>query len=267
MFNFFQRFQNFQKAQRQQLLQSQSPQLVQPIQRIESTHQLQLGDNAVVFTLRKSPKARNLRLSISPERGLLVTTPLRCSEKRALQFVEQNVTWIAKQLAKQSQKPNYKFNFLDGTAKYLGEDCQIVVSIGLRDYASLADGKFSLNVRQREEKNCRRALTGFYKREARKLFEQRVAIHAAALNVAAQRIAIRGQTTKWGSCSHRGNLNFNWKLAMAPLHVIDYLVIHELSHLKHFNHSKQFWATVEQFCPGYNLCEEWLKQNSALLSF
>ncbi len=252
MFNFFQQFQQVQR-----------PQSPQPV---ESAQQLPLNGRDVSFTLRKSPKARNLRLSIS-QRGLLVTAPLHCSEKRALQFVGQNTKWIAKQLEKQVQKPSYKFNFLDGTAKYLGEDCQIIISAGVRDYASLRDNKFSLRLRQREEKNCRKALTGFYKREARKLFEQRISLYAAAMKVAAKNVAIRGQTTKWGSCSTRGNLNFNWKLVMAPLYVVDYLIIHELSHLKHFNHSKAFWQAVEQYCPGHNLCEEWLEKNSALLLF
>ncbi len=234
---------------------------------IESTRQVKFSNKEISFTLRRSPKARNIKISVSGKSGLLVTIPMRASEERALQFLEQNKNWVEKQLNRQAQKPTYNFNFLSGTAKYLGEDCQIDVDIGLRDYAALANGRVILQLRQREEKNAKRALTRFYKRQARKIFEERTVIHAAALNVATQRIAIRGQTTKWGSCSHRGNLNFNWKLVMAPLHVIDYLIIHELSHLKHFNHGEQFWQTVEQFCPGYNLCEEWLEKNSALLAF
>ncbi|MFH0713874.1 MAG: SprT family zinc-dependent metalloprotease [Candidatus Micrarchaeota archaeon] len=239
---------------------------------VEITKELLLGGKVIPITLRRSRKSRNLRLSVS--RGKIkLTMPLRASEARAMQFATENQQWLARKLAEENEKPSYSFNFLDGsTAKYLGEDCQIVVSAGLRDYATLSsdesNGKrFNLKLKRYEEQRARKALTGFYKREARKLFEERVALHAAALQVQAGDIAIRGQTTKWGSCSKRGNLNFNWKLAMAPLYVIDYLIIHELSHLKHFNHSKAFWQTVEQFCPGHNTCEEWLEKNNNLLSF
>lgn len=238
---------------------------------VETTKELLLEGKTISITLRRSRKSRNLRLSVSHGKVKL-TMPLRASEDRAMQFAAENSAWLAKKLAEEAAKPDYSFNFLDGsTAKYLGEDCQIAVSAGLRDYATLVEGesgnKFNLKLKRYEEQRARKALTGFYKREARKLFEERVALHAAALQVEAGDIAIRGQTTKWGSCSKRGNLNFNWKLAMAPLYVIDYLVIHELAHLKHFNHSKAFWQTVEQFCPGHNTCEEWLEKNNNLLSF
>jgi predicted metal-dependent hydrolase len=79
-------------------------------------------------------------------------------------------------------------------------------------------------------------------------------------------MSIREQKTRWGSCSKKGNLNFNWKLIMSPPWVIDYVVIHEICHLRHLNHSKEYWALVEYYMPEYKSAREWLKKNGAKLA-
>jgi predicted metal-dependent hydrolase len=78
-------------------------------------------------------------------------------------------------------------------------------------------------------------------------------------------IRIKGQKTLWGSCSSKGNLNFNWKVAFAPRKVVDYLIIHELSHLRLMNHSKSFWQIVEKYMPEYKTQQKWLKEHNYLL--
>ena len=92
-------------------------------------------------------------------------------------------------------------------------------------------------------------------------FPRRVAHFAAILKVSYGRIAIRTQRTKWGSCSSKGNLNFNVLLMLAPPEVLDYIVVHELCHRKHLNHSAAFWAEVERIMPDYRERERWLKEN------
>lgn len=105
----------------------------------------------------------------------------------------------------------------------------------------------------------------FYRRMARDVIEQRCNYYSRLMNVNYNRIAIRDQKTRWGSCSSKKNLNFNWRLIMAPAGVLDYVVVHELSHLKEMNHSKRFWREVEQVMPEYKKYNNWLKENGHIL--
>ncbi|HEX7557121.1 MAG TPA: M48 family metallopeptidase, partial [Leptolinea sp.] len=90
-------------------------------------------------------------------------------------------------------------------------------------------------------------------------------IRAKQIGVQPASISIRSQRTRWGSCSTRGTLSFNWRLIMAPPEVLDYVVVHELAHLKERNHSKKFWAVVALYCPHYLKYRAWLKQNQAAM--
>lgn len=101
--------------------------------------------------------------------------------------------------------------------------------------------------------------------EARRRFTDRARHYAAAMGVAFNRIFIKDQRTLWGSCSRQGNLNFNWRVVRAPAEVLDYLVVHELAHLREMNHSKRFWKVVESHCPGYREHRKWLRVNAQTL--
>lgn len=100
-------------------------------------------------------------------------------------------------------------------------------------------------------------------KQARRYIPERVAHYAARMGVTYGRITIRNQKTRWGSCSSKGNLNFNCLLMLAPAQVVDYVVIHELCHRLHMNHSSAFWITVEKYMPDYALWRKWLKANGA----
>ncbi len=103
------------------------------------------------------------------------------------------------------------------------------------------------------------------RQKAREILSSSVEYWSSQMGVRYGRIAIREQRTRWGSCSQKGNLNFNWKLVLAPPEVRDYVVIHELCHLSHLNHSKEFWARVGKFCPEYKIQRRWLRENGHTL--
>jgi predicted metal-dependent hydrolase len=120
--------------------------------------------------------------------------------------------------------------------------------------------KLRLDVRGVSELEARRA--------ARELVSMLVDEEAGALGVEAGRIQIRDQRTRWGSCSARGNLSFNWRLVLAPFEVLDYVVVHEVCHLREANHSRRFWRLVESRRPGWRDQRDWLNEHGPeLLAF
>lgn len=114
---------------------------------------------------------------------------------------------------------------------------------------------------QQEKKQLTQQQREHYLDQAMQVFPERVRYYAEQMGVTYNRICLREQKTRWGSCSSRKNLNFNWKLIMMPPEILDYVVVHELSHLVEMNHSKRFWAVVEKYYPQYEKAKAWLKAN------
>lgn len=104
-------------------------------------------------------------------------------------------------------------------------------------------------------------LEDWYRERAREVLTERARHWSQLIGVRYRRISVKDQRTLWGSCSKSGNLNFNWRLIMAPLAVLDYLVIHELSHLREMNHSKRFWRLVSTCCPDHKTPRRWLREH------
>ncbi len=113
----------------------------------------------------------------------------------------------------------------------------------------------------------REALRGWYAAQAKRVFPERVAHWSERMGLKdrVRRVFIKDQRSLWGSCSQAGNLNFNWRVVQAPPAVLDYLVIHELAHLREMNHSKRFWAHVSEHCPDYKLHRKWLREQARAL--
>ena len=116
-----------------------------------------------------------------------------------------------------------------------------------------------------QAKEVQDALLGWYRKQAQVWILRRVHYYQNIMNESVGRITLKNQKTRWGSCSSARNLNFNWRLVMAPIEVLDYVVVHELCHLKQMNHSKAFWNEVEKVLPDYGIRKKWLdKQRISL---
>ena len=109
-------------------------------------------------------------------------------------------------------------------------------------------------------------LKQWYRIQAAKLIKERLDRWGDRLNVGYNRVTIRGQKTRWGSCSHKGNLSFNWRLLMVPEPVLNYVIIHELAHIKEMNHSKKFWQLVTEHCPHWREHRKWLRVHESALT-
>ena len=114
---------------------------------------------------------------------------------------------------------------------------------------------------EKERELIKEMLTKWYKDSFGDIVRERIEKYSPELNVAPAKIFIKNQKTRWGSCSTKGNINLNWLLVMTPLEIIDYVIVHELSHLKVINHSQEFWTLVESILPDYKERRKWLKEN------
>ncbi|NOY79181.1 MAG: M48 family metallopeptidase, partial [Calditrichaeota bacterium] len=124
---------------------------------------------------------------------------------------------------------------------------------------------FDVHLPKMTDPSLNHILEAWFRRQAKALISLEARRLAREFHIAVGRISIRDQKTRWASCSSRGNLNFNWRLLMAPPEVLRYVIIHELTHREQMNHSRKFWSLVAKRCPDYKNHQKWLKENSAKL--
>lgn len=230
--------------------------------------EIQFENQTVFYTLQKSRRARRISLKIDAEKGLRVIIPAHIKVD-VEDILREKQPWIQKHLAKFAPRRQY----ISGEILPLyGRDSllQVAASTETRHVSvSHKDGIFTVKIPAALKPAARRetvrsALESWYRREAKQYIPPETALIAQQLGFVYQAITIRGQKTRWGSCSSRGNLNFNWRLIMAPHSAIEYVIIHELCHLKVPNHSTQFWSLVAQFCPDYAIHVNWLRKHAHL---
>ncbi len=219
--------------------------------------EVQIDGSPVAVTVKVSARARSYRLSLPHGGAPLLTVPKFGRWAEAKAFLDRHTPWLAERLEK-SVKP---VAFVRGAIVPLrGINHRIVPTGKVRGVVEVGehDGERALLVPGDAEHRARR-LTDWLKGEALRELEKRTAIHAATLGVTVKSIVMRSQSTRWGSCSTSGKLNFNWRLILAPPYVLDYVAAHEVAHLVEMNHSDAFWHTVEKALPTMARGRDWLK--------
>lgn len=212
--------------------------------------------------IRRIASARRFTLRVrAATRDALLTMPPRGSLVRAKVFVERHAAWIGARLARLPVPTPFGPG---ATLPLRGVLHEIVHRPGARGTvwieAGAAGGPPLLCVTG-EAPFVARRVQDYLIKEARADLVEAVARHSAKLGVKARRITLRDTTSRWGSCSSSGALNFSWRLVMAPPHVLDYLAAHEVAHLVHMNHSDAFWRVTARLIPDYARAEAWLKGN------
>jgi predicted metal-dependent hydrolase len=230
-----------------------------------------IDGQTTTYTVKRSLRAKRIRLEVRPQTGLTVIVPHYYKIRQLPRLLKSKERWISNNLAKyrhlQSVSAGKEFKSGD-TVPYLGRDLELVKWKNHSGAGSITLEVNTLVVSAKLFKNgiLELALEQWYRTEAAKLISERIDKLSSQMGISYKRIVIRGQKTRWGSCSRKRNLNFNWKLIMAPESVIDYVIIHELTHLKEMNHSKRFWELVVQYCPRWREHKKWLKQHEADLT-
>lgn len=212
-------------------------------------------------TIIRSRKRKSVGIQVLQNATIKVTIPYFFPKFRVTKILEEKEEWIRaaqqKILARQEKKVE-KGNYL-----YLGKSYRLEIRPGQKELIEVSD---KLYIASFNNKFLQKYLTSWYKQQARKIIVERVNHYAKIAGLSFRSIALTSAETRWGSCSNNKTLNFNWKLIMAPMEVIDYVVTHELAHLTELNHSRSFWETVRKMYPLYREYRTWLKRNGHMLT-
>jgi predicted metal-dependent hydrolase len=211
---------------------------------------------------------RTLALQITPDASLIVRAPKKVSEKTIVTFVQKKIKWILRhqKLARESYRPSVKRKFVDGERfLYLGEWHKLFVIQDVTQPLVFDEKKFLLS--ESFLPDAKKLFEQWYRKQAYAAIKDRGRLYAKTAGLSFKRITITGARKRWGSCGPKGTLNFSWRLIMAPMMIVDYVIVHELAHLEVRNHSRKFWEKVRLLFPDYQQAETWLKTNSWLLNF
>jgi len=211
------------------------------------------------YSVRRSRRARRVRVSVEPTGAVVVTLPGRAPERAAAEAVEELRGWIerrrrtlARARAEVAREP--------GTVPWLGESLRLVPQAGRTRVHRRGD---ELLVPARD---AGPALERWYRRSARDELTRRLDAAVARAGTAYGGLTIRGQRTRWASCSAKGHMSFNWRLLLAPAEVVDYVVEHEVAHLEVMDHSPRFWALLESRVPDWRTHAAWLRRYGPTLA-
>jgi predicted metal-dependent hydrolase len=215
---------------------------------------LRIDGRMLEVRVRLNPRARRMIVKVNPTTGeVSVTVPSRRGLSAALEFARGEKDWIARQLAK---APGAVALAPGAALPFRGVRHEIRAAAKGPSPVWVQDG--AIWVRGREVHAPRRVLD-FLKGEARKAFEVRVLDYALRLEVKPSRITVRDTASRWGSCSSARSLSFSWRLILAPDFVLDYVVAHEVAHLREMNHSPRFWAHVKSLVADIDAPQGWLR--------
>ncbi len=227
---------------------------------------INLQAHTMPIIYRRHARARNYVLRLYSNQTVVVTLPRAGSRNFARSFVASRKGWLEKQwrLLQARQVPP---QFLRPGMEILFRGEAVTLNVELeRDQWYLQFGGERARLGEIGG-NLRPALERHLHQLAKHELVSRTRELAAEHQVQIKRVTVRNQKSRWGSCSHSGTISLNWRLIQLPPAVRDYIITHELMHVRELNHSPRFWAAVERVCPDYRLAEEWLKKNSGRVGF
>jgi len=212
-----------------------------------------LAGKHITYILKRSNKRRSIGLQID-DRGLVVSVPFRASEKWLQSVLQEKAQWVVEKLDNWQICEQMETRWDDGEKiDYLGELLTLRVVRGLFSDPAHRRGNalWVFLDHEGQEEHIEQAVTHWYRIEAERMYKERVALYAPLLNVSPRKLKLSTAKTQWGLCTEHGTVTLNLQLIKLPLRLIDYVVVHELSHMREMNHSAAFWKIVESACPDY----------------
>lgn len=207
---------------------------------------------------------KTIALVITEEGKLLVRAPRRASRAQIEAFINEKANWIHTHQARVRARPRpAPMSFQEGdTCPFMGQAVPLHIQTAAKPQLERRAGGFWLAAANPAEAAA--LFQAWYRRQARAVFSERLRLTAARLGLTPAALRISSARTRWGSCSSNGNISLTWRLVMAPVEVIDYVIVHECIHLEVKNHSKAFWQRVAAAYPAYLDAKRWLRENSGL---
>jgi predicted metal-dependent hydrolase len=225
---------------------------------------------SVPYRIRRSDRARHARIEVDAG-GVQVVVPRRFAMRDVAPFVEEKRPWIERTLRRMAasdlEHPPARLED-GGSVPYLGERLRLHVRVEparRRAHVTRRDDVLHVSVSHPGPAAIRKALESWYRRRAREEVGVRLDAAAARTGATYSSLQIRGQRTRWASCSSSGAMSFNWRLLLAPVEILDYVVEHEVAHLDVADHSHGFWRLLERRYPGYAKHERWLRAHGHAL--
>ena len=216
---------------------------------------------------------RRKTATVKIEQGVVqVVVPKTLSQQEIDDLIANKSNWIRQKLILQQSVPvSTPKQFVSGESfTYLGRNYRLKVLTGDLQPVKLKQGYLQVTVpveQKSDQALIRKLLQDWYLDRASEKLEQKTVKYAQQIGVQPSKIRVREYKSRWGSCSVRGEVSYNWRIIISPNPVVDYVVVHELCHLIHHNHSKQYWNQVRSIVPDYQSKRDWLKTNAGLLDW
>lgn len=210
---------------------------------------------------------KTLAIEIEPPRQIKVIAPKGKAEDEILETVKSKSRWIVQKLfeIKEIEYRNSTKQYINGESfLYLGRNYSLQIVLDkecISSEAKLYRSRFYVTSSTKDEDTIKLALESWYKHKAKQKINERIQYYQGYFDDKPNRVVIKNQEKRWGSCTKNNDLLFNWKCVMAPSPVLDYIVVHEMCHMVHKNHSTEFWQLVKRVLPDYQNRKNWLRDN------
>lgn len=225
------------------------------------------------YNVRKSARRKTLAITVHPDNRVIVAAPATYPQKNIVEFVQKKSDWVRKIIAanlQRMQQTQVKRFETGEKILYMGREYTLRVERGPSPRVTLEDGHICVRLpagsTASEPLEVKHHLRGWYLACALAKVKEKVPLYANRIGVNPGFVTIKSMKSRWGSCSIRGRISLAWNIIMAPEQILDYLIVHELCHMVHHNHSAEYWGLVESIIPDHRERRKWLRENGNRLS-
>ncbi len=224
------------------------------------------------FSIARSARRRTVSIEVRAAK-VVVRAPLNTAKSFLMAFLQQKAAWVRAKIAEQqvtmAARPEAAVYGQGSELAFMNERLRLVIGRGSRAAIARVGQELHLllsaRVRMSEQEQIRALLARWYQQHALQILTRQTADLCARAGLVCTSVKVRATRSKWGHCTSKGAIQYNWQILLAPEAIVDYLVAHEVSHLRHQNHSAEFWALVANLCPSCKADRVWLKANGARL--